>query len=95
MTVADLQPGANRLNEGIRVDDMEAADALVKEYEDEIAARSRTRRKAATPKAAETRTRRMRRTLRTAVPRDAPQCRTRPAAGGGARGGAAVRHDRH
>ena len=40
MTVADLQPGvANRLNEGIRVDDMEAADALVKEYEDEIAAR--------------------------------------------------------
>ena len=41
-TVADLQPGgANRLNEGIRVDDMEAADALVKEYEDEIAARSK------------------------------------------------------
>ena len=37
----------------------------------------------------------MRRTLRTAVPRDAPQRRTRPAAGGGARGGAAVRHDRH
>ena len=43
VTVADLQPGvANRLNEGIRVDDMEAADALVKEYEDEIAARSKT-----------------------------------------------------
>ncbi|MFQ9179506.1 MAG: PP2C family protein-serine/threonine phosphatase, partial [Eggerthella lenta] len=32
VTVADLQPGvANRLHEGIRVDDMEAADALVKE----------------------------------------------------------------
>ena len=42
VTVDDLQPGvANRLNEGIRVDDMEAADALVKEYEDEIAARSK------------------------------------------------------
>ena len=42
VTVADLQPGvANRLNEGIRMDDMEAADALVKEYEDEIAARSK------------------------------------------------------
>lgn len=42
VTVADLRPGvANRLNEGIRVDDMEAADALVKEYEDEIAARSK------------------------------------------------------
>lgn len=42
VTVADLQPGvANRLNEGIRVADMEAADALVKEYEDEIAARSK------------------------------------------------------
>ena len=42
VTVADLQPGvANRLNEGIRVDDMAAADALVKEYEDEIAARSK------------------------------------------------------
>ena len=42
VTVADLQPGvANRLHEGIRVDDMEAADALVKEYEDEIAARSK------------------------------------------------------
>ena len=42
VTVADLQPGvANRLNEGLRVDDMEAADALVKEYEDEIAARSK------------------------------------------------------
>ena len=42
VTVADLQPGvANRLNEGIRVDDMEAADALVKEYGDEIAARSK------------------------------------------------------
>lgn len=42
VSVADLQPGvANRLNEGIRVDDMEAADALVKEYEDEIAARSK------------------------------------------------------
>ena len=42
VTVADLQPGvANRLNEGIRLDDMEAADALVKEYEDEIAARSK------------------------------------------------------
>ena len=42
MSVDDLQPGvANRLNEGIRVDDMEAADALVKEYEDEIAARSK------------------------------------------------------
>ena len=42
VTVADLQPVvANRLNEGIRVDDMEAADALVKEYEDEIAARSK------------------------------------------------------
>ena len=42
VTVAALQPGvANRLNEGIRVDDMEAADALVKEYEDEIAARSK------------------------------------------------------
>ena len=42
VTVADLQPGvANRLNEGIRVDDLEAADALVKEYEDEIAARSK------------------------------------------------------
>ena len=42
VTVADMQPGvANRLNEGIRVDDMEAADALVKEYEDEIAARSK------------------------------------------------------
>lgn len=42
VTVADLQPGvANRLNESIRVDDMEAADALVKEYEDEIAARSK------------------------------------------------------
>lgn len=42
VTVADLQPGvANRLNKGIRVDDMEAADALVKEYEDEIAARSK------------------------------------------------------
>ena len=42
VTVADLQPGvANRLNEGIRVDVMEAADALVKEYEDEIAARSK------------------------------------------------------
>ena len=42
VTVADLQPGvANRLNEGIRVDDMEAADALVKEYEDEIATRSK------------------------------------------------------
>ena len=42
VTVADLQPRvANRLNEGIRVDDMEAADALVKEYEDEIAARSK------------------------------------------------------
>ena len=36
--VDQLQPGvANRLNEGIRVDDMEAAEALVKEYEDEIA----------------------------------------------------------
>ena len=44
VTVADLQPGvANRLNEGIRVDDMEAADALVKEYEDEIAARSKNK----------------------------------------------------
>ena len=42
VTVADLQPGvANRLHEGIRVDDMEAADALVKEYEDDIAARSK------------------------------------------------------
>ena len=42
VTVAHLQPGvATRLNEGIRVDDMEAADALVKEYEDEIAARSK------------------------------------------------------
>lgn len=42
VTVADLQPGvANRLHEGIRVDDMEAADALVKEYENEIAARSK------------------------------------------------------
>lgn len=42
VSVDDLQPGvANRLNEGIRVDDMEAADALVKEYEDEIAARSK------------------------------------------------------
>ena len=42
VTVADLQPGvANRLHEGIRVDDTEAADALVKEYEDEIAARSK------------------------------------------------------
>ena len=42
VTVADLQPGvANRLHEGIRVDDMEAADALMKEYEDEIAARSK------------------------------------------------------
>ena len=42
VTVADLQPGvANRLHEGIRVDDMEAADALVKEYADEIAARSK------------------------------------------------------
>ena len=36
--VDQLQPGvANRLNDGIRVDDMEAAEALVKEYEDEIA----------------------------------------------------------
>ena len=42
VSVDDLQPGvANRLHEGIRVDDMEAADALVKEYEDEIAARSK------------------------------------------------------
>ena len=38
MEVDQLQPGvANRLNDGIRVDDMEAAEALVKEYEDEIA----------------------------------------------------------
>lgn len=42
VTVADLQPGvANRLSEGIRVDDMEAADALVKEYEAELAARAK------------------------------------------------------
>lgn len=39
--VADLQPGvANRLNEGIRVDDVEAAEALVKEYEDDLAERA-------------------------------------------------------
>lgn len=40
--VDDLQPGvANRLNEGIRVDDVEAAEALVKEYEDELAERAK------------------------------------------------------
>lgn len=39
--VDQLQPGvANRLNEGIRVDDMDAAEALVKEYEEEIAQKS-------------------------------------------------------
>ena len=42
VAVADLPPRvANRLSRGILVGDMEAADALVKEYEDEIAARSK------------------------------------------------------
>ena len=41
VSVDDLQPGvASRLNEGIRVDDMEAAEALVKEYEDDLAERA-------------------------------------------------------
>ena len=41
VSVDNLQPGvANRLNEGIRVDDMEAAEALVKEYEDDLAERA-------------------------------------------------------
>ncbi len=43
VSVDDLQPGtANRLNEGIRVDTIEAAESLVKEYEAEIAARTDT-----------------------------------------------------
>ena len=42
VSVDALQPGvANRLNEGIRVDDMDAAEALVKEYEDELAERAK------------------------------------------------------
>lgn len=41
VSVDDLQPGvANRLNEGIRVDTVEAAEELVKEYEDELAERA-------------------------------------------------------
>lgn len=42
VSVDALQPGvANRLSEGIRVDDMDAAEALVKEYEDELAERAK------------------------------------------------------
>lgn len=41
--VADLQPGvANRLTEGIRVDDVEAADALIEEYRQEVERTSQT-----------------------------------------------------
>lgn len=41
IAVDQLQPGvANRLNEGIRVDDMDAAEALVKDYEEELAQRA-------------------------------------------------------
>lgn len=41
VSVDDLQPGvANRLNEGIRVDTVEAAEELVKEYEDELSERA-------------------------------------------------------
>ncbi len=37
VSVADLQPGiANRLKEGIRVDDLEAAEKLVAEYQKEV-----------------------------------------------------------
>ena len=40
VSVDDLQPGvANRLESGIRVDDLAAAEALVAEYEAEAAAR--------------------------------------------------------
>lgn len=42
VSVSDLQPGtANRLENGIRVDSIEAAEALVKEYEAEAAERSK------------------------------------------------------
>ncbi|WP_165044009.1 Stp1/IreP family PP2C-type Ser/Thr phosphatase [Adlercreutzia sp. ZJ138] len=41
VSVSDLQPGvANRLEEGIRVDSVEAAEQLVSEYERDIAERS-------------------------------------------------------
>lgn len=41
VSVDDLQPGvANRLNEGIRVDTVEVAEELVKEYEDELSERA-------------------------------------------------------
>ncbi len=41
--VADLQPGvANRLAEGIRVDDVAAADALIEEYQQEVERTSQT-----------------------------------------------------
>ena len=83
VTVADLQPGvANRLNEGIRVDDMEAADALVKEYEDEIAARSKNQAEGGNAESGRNADAKDASDARTAVPRDAPQRRTRPAAGG-------------
>lgn len=41
VSVGDLQPGvANRLEDGIRVDDLAAAEALVEGYEEEVAARA-------------------------------------------------------
>lgn len=44
VSVSDLQPGvANRLDEGIRVDNVEAANALVDEYKAEIEAKSAPR----------------------------------------------------
>lgn len=42
VSIDDLQPGtSNRLQEGIRVDTVEAAEALVQEYEQEVAARNK------------------------------------------------------
>lgn len=44
VNVSDLQPGtANHLSEGIRVDNVEAAEALVKQYQEDIEARSDTK----------------------------------------------------
>ena len=41
VSISDLQPGvANRLSDGIRVDNVEAANALIEEYEAEIEAKN-------------------------------------------------------
>ena len=43
VSVSDLQPGvANRLDDGIRVDNVDAANALIDEYKAEIEAKSAT-----------------------------------------------------